>query len=381
MRGSLLKKSSRAALFAAAVFACMELWARIDDYLVFGAPLLAEYSQESMLVLKDSSGVRGKPHGRFGKWSLNALGFRGPEIALEKPPGSLRIAAMGASETFGIYESPGMEWPRRLEAGLREAFPGRALEVVNTAFPGMGLESALHYYRSHVRPLHPDIIVLYLNALPFLDAPKGTVAVTQAPAAGGPVPAPSPFHPGKPRLFPKLNRALHTRGPAALVAYVEDSRLQRRYRRFPRAGQLLNLDSSQVQALRDRLGEFIDTLRQDGAALVLSEHAHALLVWDGESHPAAWLNLWLYRPAVSEREFRSGYPVLNAACRQVGEASGCTVVRQDTLLVAADSNFAADGIHFTDRGAALTAGNFLAALKPMLQSRFAAADTLPRFPR
>jgi hypothetical protein len=373
MPNPIRRKILRAALFSGAVIACMELWARIDDAIQFGAPMLSDYSQESMLVLKDSTGVRGRPHGRFEKWNLNSLGFRGPEIAAEKTPGVLRIATMGASETFGIYESPGMEWPRRLEAGLAEAFPGRAFEVVNAAFPGMGLESAGHYYETRVRPLRPDVILLYLNVLPFFDKPKppGNPPVTQAGQAGRPGPS-GIFRLGKPRLFSKLNRALHTRGPVELVSWLEQRRLRRRYQAFPRDRQTPNLDSAQARAFADRLREFVAVLRNDGVTVVLSEHAHALTVWDPATHPEGWLNLWRYWPTVSESELREGYPVLNGLYRKVGEETGCPVVGQADLLAdAPDSNFAADGLHFTDRGAGKAAGNFLTALTPILKTRFA----------
>ena len=178
MRSIFRKKILSAILFAFAVIAFMEIWARIDDFIRYDAPLLANYSQESMLVLEDSIGIRGKPNGRFEKWRLNNLGFRGANITQEKLPQVLRIVTLGASETFGIYESQDMEWPRQLEASLAKNFPDKKIEVVNVSFPGLGMESIRHYYETHVRPIDPDFVLLYSNFLAYLEKPKPAFTVS-----------------------------------------------------------------------------------------------------------------------------------------------------------------------------------------------------------
>ena len=71
---------------------------------------------------------------RFAKWSMNSLGFRGPEIIA----GRVNIVVFGASETFGIYESPDAEYPRQLEAALNADKPAHdRFNVINVALPGM----------------------------------------------------------------------------------------------------------------------------------------------------------------------------------------------------------------------------------------------------
>ena len=44
-------------------------------------------------------------------FGINALGFRGPEIALRKPPGTCRIVCLGDSTTFGIWNEAFMDVP------------------------------------------------------------------------------------------------------------------------------------------------------------------------------------------------------------------------------------------------------------------------------
>ena len=69
---------------------------------------------------------------------VNSLGFRGPEIAMPKTPGTFRIFAMGESSTFGWkgIRSHEEAWPALLEAKLRAAHPDRRIEVINAGVPG-----------------------------------------------------------------------------------------------------------------------------------------------------------------------------------------------------------------------------------------------------
>lgn len=61
----------------------------------------------------------------------NSLGFRGPEVAVPKPPGVYRILCLGGSTTYSLMDDPELAYPRRLEKTLRD-MPGLgAAEVVN----------------------------------------------------------------------------------------------------------------------------------------------------------------------------------------------------------------------------------------------------------
>jgi hypothetical protein len=82
-------------------------------------PLASPYGSEVDLVTRDSLGAHGRPGAQYLKWSLNALGTRGPEVSPLPGPGVLRVVATGASETFGQSEGPGREYPRQLEDSLR----------------------------------------------------------------------------------------------------------------------------------------------------------------------------------------------------------------------------------------------------------------------
>jgi len=99
---------------------------------------------------------------------INALGFRGPEVARPKPPGRLRVACIGASTTAQGPEDDAT-YPARLESMLRQRFPDLPLEVVN-----LGVSATWSDYwleRSDALfALEPDVLVQYdgINDIAFV---------------------------------------------------------------------------------------------------------------------------------------------------------------------------------------------------------------------
>src|SRR5712664_1625363 len=82
-----------------------EVTARIEDYIRRGVPIMHTPDRTVDLVLHDKLGIRGRPNGRYGRWQLNSAGFRGPEIARQPIAGCHRVIVLGASDSFGLYES------------------------------------------------------------------------------------------------------------------------------------------------------------------------------------------------------------------------------------------------------------------------------------
>jgi hypothetical protein len=146
-------------LAAAAFILAAEIAARIDDWYKFGADVLDTYTREQ-LIADDDTEVRGMPYGRFEKWRLNNLGFRGPDVGGKRPERP-RIVAIGSSETFGLYEEEGKEWPAQLRERLEAE--GVDAEVINTAFYGFGLQRNVEQFERRVLPLQPDVAILYLD--------------------------------------------------------------------------------------------------------------------------------------------------------------------------------------------------------------------------
>lgn len=94
--------------------------------------------------------------------SHNSLGFRGPEIPLQKPPGVLRVVCLGGSSTYGHGPtSDATTWPARLEVYLSEALPGRTIQVVNGGCQGWSTFEMLGNLAYRALDLSPDLVIVY----------------------------------------------------------------------------------------------------------------------------------------------------------------------------------------------------------------------------
>lgn len=94
--------------------------------------------------------------------SHNALGFRGPEIAVPKPEGTYRVVCLGGSSTYGHGPSSDeTTWPARLQAHLRAERPHLNIEVVNAGCRGYSSFESLTNYAFRVSDLEPDHVIIY----------------------------------------------------------------------------------------------------------------------------------------------------------------------------------------------------------------------------
>jgi lysophospholipase L1-like esterase len=141
----------------------LELCARVDDALSYGAPLSGPYSSEN-LFLQDQIGKRGRPGARYQKWRLNSLGYRGPELRSE----TIRIECIGASETFGLYEAEGREYPRQLERDLNSRARKDSFQVVNVALVGQTVATAALRVPETVDEIHPTIAIIYPSVADYI---------------------------------------------------------------------------------------------------------------------------------------------------------------------------------------------------------------------
>jgi lysophospholipase L1-like esterase len=105
-------------------------------------------------------GYRHHPNGRSFTVRINALGFRGKEFTVERPPGGRRIVAVGGSTTFGTSNAERETYPALLEARL-DGEGSRRVEVINAGVAG--------YFSHHQRlrsdrelpALRPDVVIVF----------------------------------------------------------------------------------------------------------------------------------------------------------------------------------------------------------------------------
>lgn len=92
---------------------------------------------------------------------INALGFRGEELAADKPAQTFRLLAVGDSMTFGMSGEQNDCYPAQLRRMLREQTPQRQWEVVNAGVIGYTTLQEEALLRKLLPRLQPDLVVLW----------------------------------------------------------------------------------------------------------------------------------------------------------------------------------------------------------------------------
>jgi lysophospholipase L1-like esterase len=98
------------------------------------------------------------------EFRTNSFGMRGPPLSLEKPAGTIRIAGLGDSVTFGWgvdYEETQLAVLGRL---LQQGDPHHRYEVLNFGVPGYNTVMQHESFKEIVRQFSPDLVVLTLVA-------------------------------------------------------------------------------------------------------------------------------------------------------------------------------------------------------------------------
>ena len=105
---------------------------------------------------------------------INALGFRGADMAAPKPAGTVRVLCVGDSYTFGPYVTDEETFPSRLSARLKERAGAVAtVEVINGGVSGFSIEDELIFVRDKAFAVQPDVIVLSFCQNDVLDMGRG----------------------------------------------------------------------------------------------------------------------------------------------------------------------------------------------------------------
>jgi len=341
------------AMLAIVFAATMELAARVDDWLTYGAPVFGSYDMEQ-LWQATPRGYRGVAHKSYVKWGLNAFGFRGPEVRPDN--GQIRILAYGASETFGIYEDNGREFPRALERDLNAQGAPAQFEVINAGMPGMRVGSGITYIDDIGKAFHPKVVVIYPSPTHYIGVSHpycGRPTVMPA-AAAGTLP--------QVRIAEKIKDRLKELLPASGLTLMREAGIAW----AARHGQTLERVAPQsLDALDVDLRCAIKASRDIGAVPVLVTHAnrfgHARHD-DDDFFLTGWRAQY---PEMRQAGFTDLEDRANARIKAVAAREGVTVVDAEAALGGHPAYFA-DHVHFTNAGAehmgALLAGAVLDAL-------------------
>ena len=319
----------------------------------------------SILLEEDSSGIiHNVPNAKYEKWEINSFGFRGKEINLEKREDQFRIVCLGASETFGLYESKDKEWPSQLGEMLKDQFP--RVEVINASVIGLNFNKRKDYVEKYILPLKPDIMII-LNqrfVLFVKDMIRGLGrgdSVNQVKEREIKNPIKVLLSRGK--ALSKLDKAIGRCLPKSLSTAISMWRLREKIRRKEKR-HLVNKEPMDevpgniVLEYEKDLRLFIQYLKENNILPVLSTYPSLITPFNKEFHKNLLLaTRHVFCIELSENGLMDASRKLNDAVRRVGEEHHLLFVDNDRLIPKTLEYFG-DNFHYTNKGAEFIAKNF-----------------------
>ncbi len=320
----------------------MEVCARTDDRIKWQAPFWGTYSRGELSVV-DELGYRNRPDSRFEKWTINRHGFRGPDVSMQKPEGKIRIMVLGASETFGLYEQAGMEYPAQLQQELDQMRPGR-YEVINAAVPGISPPRLLHLYEHWLRKFETDIAIYYPSpSIYLLRRPPGPIVLDRIRKV-----RPKAF---ESRLMAKTRIAVKGFLPAGLQTKMRQVVIARAERAHGPDWVFKEPPPDRPPLFHRQLTTLVDALQRDGAQIFLVTHATRITNTISEEERQLLIGWRKLYPHVAETCFLEMETIGNDIIRKVAREAQARLIDIDAKIPKTNDIFA-DHVHFTTKGAA-----------------------------
>lgn len=325
----------------------LEALARLDDWVREGAPLAGNHDIDTVFV--SAPGVKaGKPGAQFGKWQMNSLGFRGPEPI----EGRRNILVYGASESFGIYESPDQEYPRQLARLLDAAQPG-TYNVLNAAVPGLRI-GRMGYLDRILQQAPASHLIVYPTPAayigvdkPFCDEPAtwpSQLSTQDSPRA---------------RLKGKVELVAKQVMPEPVMTALKEFGIWRATREI----QVIDrLPETALQAFEKDLRCVVERARRAGATPVLVTHGNYFgdqITPENRPMLVAWRRFY---PDLSEAGFIDMEARANQVVQRVASSEPQAILVDIRQAVPPGPKHYADFVHFTDEGARLLAEQLSAAI-------------------
>lgn len=344
---SLTKKCVGWTLFALCFLGTIEVACRIEQWFLYDAPIFGLYTYDTALFTTDEYGIRGKANGMYEKWRLNSLGFRGPEISREKTPQKLRVVCIGASETFGLYESREHEWPRQLERHLE--MEGLTAEVVNAAIAGMSLSQRSMHLQRRLLQLQPDVVVMMLEYGSYAgmtpekvrDQPSHRPAlperhgiIERIKALRAPVKVKEATLP----LLPLFMQKMFTEWEKAVKLGVRRKDSGKRFRSYQ------HVTPFEVETFRQDLRALHDVTKSAGIRLVILSPA----MWLTDENLSSMYLSWPYIDDVWWREARTK---MEGAAEEFAHEEHIPYLDLTKVVNGHEADWMLDMLHFNDAGA------------------------------
>jgi lysophospholipase L1-like esterase len=241
----------------------LEGGARLDEWARWGTSLGSTNAGIDDIIAIDSMGARGIPGASYRQFTLNSLGLRGPE-----PHGDrARVLVLGASETFGLYEAAGKEYPRQLQDSLAAA--GCVVDVMNAGLPGFSLPTLTTSFRNSLRALGAVTAIVYPTPVQYLEVARPVFV--PPPHAAAPRTSRAPTL----RVARRLRDHLKLLLPDRVKTMLRQREITAQRQQLGGATPWSAVPPERLTAFADDLSALVDTLRASGVTPVLVTHANA----------------------------------------------------------------------------------------------------------
>jgi hypothetical protein len=348
-------------------FITMEICARVDDKIKYNAPFMGQYDS-SRLRAYDADGIRyNVPNSRYEKWIINELGFRGPVFPLKKPANVKRIVCLGASETFGLYETPGNEWPESLRKILDV---DHRFQVINASVVGLTLGGYKKYIDKHILRISPDILVLYINPFDYClsneKSAKKQEIIEAKPRQKG-LEYFFKRYVGSPRVSTKFKQAIKEVVPLNILKKYQNYSMQKQVNQLEKRklGQQRPSDyvkQENLDRFENDLIVLIEYLKNKGITVITSSYPTLISTDNLDEYKEIFLDARRYTILLSLNGMIDASDRFNYIVEKVANKSDAIFI-DNNKYVPKTIRYFGDNVHYTDEGANIIALNFADTLK------------------
>lgn len=329
-------------LFVSLLFAALlvEGAVRVRQWMKYGSAggeLYASSRDETLGIL------RLDPDQKTDRLTINERGFRGPPVELPKPTGRRRIAFLGGSTTFCAEVKDSEAWPARVAESLRAL--GGDWDFVNGGIPGYGIEESQKNLENFVKPLDPDVIVIY-HATNDLSRDTRKLAQEKGLWDGDVDP-----------------RSFMAKISVAWDLVEKNVRVKSRLQRAKDGVDRLEYDAPALAAgFEARLLELVRAAQKEAKVVAVATFSPRVRASQSSDAQLEACNTSLYyMPYMSVKGLLAGFDAYNEAIRRVAATTGAVLVDGEDRIPG-DGEHYNDSVHFKAAGCAAMAKRVMLAL-------------------
>ncbi len=337
--------------YALLFMALLEIFARAEDSVRWGAPFLGHYHLEGIRAVDSRGTVRCAEQARYKHFELGEHGFR----KTLRSGGDQTFVWLGSSEAFGLYESPGEDVANQLERALYEA--GQKIDVINASCFGLNLTRMQRLLEDPLADMPADYVALYPTPHFYLDDRQVDFDEPASEPAGALSARPVMVS----RVVTKSRDVIKSFLPQALTDSLRRLQIRRALRGTPGDWLWDDPPAERLALFEQHMRSMLETAIASGATVAVLTHAnvfHRQPQLD-QSMLQAWRKFY---PRATDDVLIRFDRQANAIVRSLAAEYGVSLL-DVAERVAGDTAYFADFSHFTDSGARLVAAELASWVK------------------